>query len=125
MFDAVETVRSALLADPGVAAIVGDKVRPWPANQTLGAPCVLLSVAYLENRPTMLGETIDRARVQVDCLARTNAERAALRDAARLALSGYAGNGAARILFLSANDRTDDRAGNYGCVMEFDVIEER
>lgn len=123
MVDGVSLLKAILLADPAVAAIVGARVSAWPANQTVQLPCVLLTQVSCTRIPTMAGSpTFDRARVQVDCLARSHQERAQLSSAVRDALSDYSGAGIQRILFEGASERTDDRAGNYGMMMEFVVF---
>lgn len=122
MPDVIQLLRAVLLAAPAVAAIVGARVRPWPANQPLELPCVLLAMISMVRTPAMLGSHLDRARVQVDCLGRSASERAQLADAVRAALMDYSGSGIDRVFFLSASERVDDRAGNYGMMMEFDVI---
>lgn len=122
MLDAIGAVQNALLGSAQVSALVGSRVRPWPAGQMLDLPCVLLALVVMTNAPTMGGITVDRARVQVDCLARTPSERRSLGNAVMDALVTYSDNTVDRILFVSASERTDDRSGHYGLVMEFDVV---
>lgn len=120
MLDVVSKLRTVLAANAAVAAIVADRVRPWPANQTLALPCVLLTLVSATRMPTMQGSpTFDQFRVQIDCLGRTHAERAQLADVVRSALMDYSDADIQRVFFAGISDRTDDRAGNYGAMLEF------
>lgn len=120
MTDFVAAMTSILTASAAVTAIAGTRIRPWPAAQSLQLPCVLLHVVSATRRPTMQGSpTYDEALVQVDCLGRSHAERRALADAVRAALSDASTAELQRVLFVQEAERADDVAGNYGAVQEY------
>lgn len=88
----LEAIRALLLADPGVAALVGPRVYPnaLPLNATM--PAVTLQEIsgnqdVNQDGPSDPSET----RIQIDCWARDMAVAAAVREAIKVKLNGFAG----------------------------------
>lgn len=123
MQDPYASIRNILLAAPGVAALVADRVRSWPAGQSLTTPCVLIHTVALARIPTMDGSpTYDEALVQIDCLGRTRPEMFAVASAVSAALVDYSDASIQRVLFQSYSEQVDDVAGVYRGLMEIRVF---
>lgn len=69
----METVRTLLVGDPGVAALVGSRVFPVEMPQGSELPAVVCSVVSSVPESSLTGDvatTLKSSRVQVDCYAR-------------------------------------------------------
>jgi hypothetical protein len=82
-------LRSRLLTDAGIAALVGSRIA-WAARPRRSElPSIALHLISAPRDYTMAGPSgLVNSRVQVDCWALTNAEADAVADAVNTALSG-------------------------------------
>lgn len=100
-----EDVRTLLLADGGVSAIVGTRIN-WGAHpQGASMPAIVLTAVSNVSGHTLDGPwAMSDGRVQVDCYADTYSSAKALGRAVRTALDGYAGGTINAVFFENAQD---------------------
>lgn len=88
-----EALRAVLLADAGVAALVGTRVYPLVLPQAGTLPAITYQVVAGDADYVMEGASgLAFKRVQVDCWADTYSAAAGLRAAVTAALGGFAGS---------------------------------
>lgn len=81
-------IRARLLANAGVAAIVGTRIT-WAIRPQDGIlPCIVLTLASGERPQTLEDYSLRRSRVQIDCWSRDALSGVGLRDAVQAALAG-------------------------------------
>lgn len=87
---AMETaMRARLLADAAVSAVCGDRVAWTNRPQASAYPAVTMLVISDQYDQHMKGfQGLRGTRVQIDCMARSAAEKVALRDAVIAAIAG-------------------------------------
>ena len=94
-------IRRHLLDNPAVAAIIGDRITPQPIPQGSALPCLTYTLAALtEDNQEGDDDTLEMARLQLDCWATTHKAARELARAVRLALpttTGSIGSGSNRI----------------------------
>lgn len=69
----METVRTLLVSDPAVAALVGTRVYPLELPQSCQLPAIVCTVVSDVSEESFTGKvatTLKASRVQVDCYAR-------------------------------------------------------
>lgn len=86
-------VRARLLADPGVAALVGTKVSSQPLPQGTLPPAITFQVVSLNEAARTIDEGASpvRERIQIDCWGRTYTEAVNVESAVAGALNGFRG----------------------------------
>lgn len=94
-------VRRHLIDNPAVAALVGDRISPPPIPQSGTLPYITYTLAALtEDNQEGDDDTLEMARLQLDCWATTHKAARELARAVRLALpttTGSIGSGSNRI----------------------------
>lgn len=85
-------IRSLLLANSAVAAIVGTRIYPATSPQGVTSPRIVYERISTMRVHSMAGATgLVRPRIALDCFGDGYAGSKALGDAVRLALDGYKG----------------------------------
>lgn len=88
----VEALRSFVLADAAIAALVADRVYPLTLPQGVTLPAMTYQVVFGEHPVIHDGpQGLARARVQFDCWAERYSETVAIAGALRTVLNGYRG----------------------------------
>lgn len=119
-------VRTYLLAQPDIAAIVGDGAYPLFIPQGREPPCLVYQQVDASRQVTYDGTNgLVGASLQVDCLAVRYADARALADAVRDALTDYSGDMAGttvRNCFIVADqDLSDIEPGFFRVSLNFDL----
>jgi hypothetical protein len=100
-----EDFRALLLADTGVAALVGTRVNFGAHPQGQPLPALVLQTISDQEDFSMQGPSgLLEGRVQVDCYADTYGGSKLLSRATRSALNGYRGGGFLLVTQVSARD---------------------
>lgn len=87
MPDISATIRSITVADSAVAALVGTRMYSDVIPQKCTMPAILYSVVDTVANEHLSGiADVSRARIQIDCFAKTRSQANSLGDAVRLAL---------------------------------------
>ncbi len=85
-------IRSILLSDSSVTALVGQNIFPVVIPETKQPPYVRLSTASVNATPTKSGTSVvDEARIQIDVWATSQDTAVQIDEKIRAALDGYAG----------------------------------
>src|SRR5690606_42117729 len=94
-------VRSHLLADPAVASLIGDRMTPPPIQEGSALACLTYTLAAItEDHQEDDEETLETARLQIDCWATSHKQGRLLAEAGRRAMRrapAPGGTGADRI----------------------------
>src|SRR5690606_40980468 len=80
-------VRSHLLADPAVASLIGDRMTPPPIPEGSALPCLTYTLAAItEDHQEGDEDTLEMARLQIDCWATSHKQVRQLAQAVRRAM---------------------------------------
>ena len=94
-------VRSHLLADPAVASLIGDRMTPPPIPEGSALPCLTYTLAAItEDHQEGDEDTLEMARLQIDCWATSHKQVRLLAQAVRRAMprtTGPVGTGTNRM----------------------------
>ncbi len=89
---AEQAIMTRLVADTGVSAIVGQKIYPHSAPQSVDMPYIVYQRIDATHEHNMLGGSgLYTARIQIDMYALSYSAVLALAQAVRTALQGYRG----------------------------------
>lgn len=92
MPDIAASIRTRLLADASVAALVGTRIQSDVLEQGQTLPAITYQVIDTVPNETLAAiSDVSRARVQVDCFGATRGAANALADAVRLSLQMFRG----------------------------------
>lgn len=119
-------LRTYLLAQPDIAAIVSDGIYPLFIPQGREPPCLVYQQIDAARQVTYDGTNgLVGASVQVDCLAKRYSDARTLADAVRGALTDYSGDmagTAVRNCFVVADqDLSDIEPGFFRVSLNFDL----
>jgi hypothetical protein len=122
----VNFARTYLLAQPDIAAIVGDGIYPLFIPQGREPPCIVYQQIDAARQVTYDGtNNLVGASVQFDCLAKKYADARTLADAVRGALTDFTGSMAGTTVkncFVVADqDLSDIEPGFFRVSLNFDL----
>lgn len=114
-------IRTYLLADSGIAALVGTRVRPRQMAQGETMPAIRLNIVSGESDEHLGGEsTISHPRVQIDAYGATPTAADELSDLIRIRLRGWRGaasnyfiHGVTALTFYQTDEPIDDASNRY------------
>lgn len=100
-----EDIRTLLLADGGVSAVVGTRIN-WGAHpQGAALPALVLNAISDVSGHTLEGPwAMSDGRVQIDCYAQSYGAAKTLGRSVRTALDGYKGGAINAVFFENAQD---------------------
>lgn len=118
----IVAVRSILVANVAVAALVGTRVYPGILPQDPTYPAVVLNVINAMDPVTHDGDAgLVDGMLQVDCYAETYAGMAGLYDAVKAALNGYSVGNVQGIFLVRTRDLYDNDAPVYRRSADYNV----
>ncbi len=92
MADVATALTALLTGDPTVSGLVGSRVMPWQAVQSVARPFIAYQQTDGAHEHSFTaGQQLGRAIFQFSCVADTYAAAASLTDAVRVKLSGFRG----------------------------------
>lgn len=111
---AVQAIRTILMADAAVVALVGQNVEPVRRDQATPLPSVVLQRVSLVPANHLKGApTLDENRVQLDVFAETYAAARQIADACRAALE------AADVVMDRENDNFEPDVSDYRITQDY------
>lgn len=114
-----ESLRTALVSAPAVAAIVNARIYPVVAEDTAATPYITYMNASSTRAPSMSAPgTLRNARIQIDCWAATYAQAKALAAAVRAAVEGSA---AFKAVLLLEQDGYESQTKTHRQLIEFSI----
>lgn len=117
----IEFIPQTLLANTGVTAIVGNKIKPAGANQGESLPYVTFQTVSARPKKCREGIAQETIRVQVSAFGKSFGEVQTLYRAIRDALDG-AKNTDLTCEWMSANDLPYEPGVAFGIAIDFQLL---